>query len=156
MSTIDMKHTSRRRRERGVAAVEFALIAPIFFILLIGIMEMGRLFFYWNSATEATRLGARIAVVCDVNPSQSATNPVIKNMQRLLPILKPSNITIAYSPTGCDASSCVSVTVSVSNVNNIGTAVPFLKPFSVGIPSFSTTLPRESLDSQGGTNPSCS
>jgi Flp pilus assembly protein TadG len=156
MRTIDTKRRSRRRRERGVAAVEFALIAPLFFMLLIGIMEMGQLFFYWNSATEATRLGARIAVVCDIDSSQSATNPVIKHMRRLLPILKPSNVTVTYSPSGCDATSCVSVTVSVSNVNNIVTAVPFVKPFSVGIPSFSTTLPRESLDSQGGTNPSCS
>jgi Flp pilus assembly protein TadG len=155
MRTIDIKLRYGRRRERGVAAVEFALIAPVFFMLLIGIMQMGLFFFYWNTATEATRLGARVAVVCDVNTSQSATNPVIKNMRRMLPILQPSNITVAYSPAGCDATSCVSVTVSVSNVT-VGTVVPFVKPFSIGIPKFSTTLPRESLDSQSGTNPTCS
>ena len=50
-----------------MAAVEFALVAALFFTLLIGIMEMGRVLFYWNSAAEATRLGARLAVVCDLN-----------------------------------------------------------------------------------------
>jgi Flp pilus assembly protein TadG len=155
MKTIAIKYTYGRRRERGVAAVEFALIAPVFFMLLIGIMQMGLFFFYWNTATEATRLGARVAVVCDVNASQSATNPVIKNMRRMLPILQPSNISVAYSPAGCDATSCVSVTVSVSNVT-VGTVVPFVKSFSIGIPNFSTTLPRESLNSQSGTNPTCS
>lgn len=43
-----------RKLQRGVAAVEFALVAGIFFSLLIGIMEMGRVLFYWNTATEAT------------------------------------------------------------------------------------------------------
>ena len=61
-----MKSPRHLLRQRGVAAVEFALIASIFFMLLIGIMEMGRILFYWNTATEATRLGARLAVVCDI------------------------------------------------------------------------------------------
>ena len=53
-------------KQRGVAAVEFALIASIFFTLVFGVMEMGRMLFYMNTAAEATRLGARVAVVCDV------------------------------------------------------------------------------------------
>ncbi|WP_118178782.1 TadE/TadG family type IV pilus assembly protein [Paraburkholderia phosphatilytica] len=154
MNTTLIRQRRYRRRERGVAAVEFALVAPMFFMLLIGIMEMGRVLFYWNSAAEATRFGARVAVVCDVNASQSSTNPVVKDMQRILPVLQPSNVTVAYSPSGCDATSCVSVTVSVANIN-VNTLVPFV-PFSVVLPSFSTTLPRESLSSQGGTNPTCS
>lgn len=154
MNTTLIRQRRYRQRERGVAAVEFALVAPMFFMLLIGIMEMGRVLFYWNSAAEATRFGARVAVVCDVNASQSSTNPVVKDMQRILPVLQPSNVTVAYSPSGCDATSCVSVTVSVANIN-VNTLVPFV-PFSVVLPSFSTTLPRESLSSQGGTNPTCS
>lgn len=153
MRTIDIQRTYRRRHERGVAAVEFALLAPMFFMLLIGIMEVGRVLFYWNTAAEATRLGARVAVVCDVNASQSSTNPMIKDMQHLLPILTPANVTVAYSPAGCDATSCVSVTVSVSNIT-VNTLVPFV-PFSVALPPFTTTLPRESLNSQSGTNPTC-
>jgi len=55
---------SLRKSQRGAAAVEFALVAIVFFMLLIGIVEMGRVLFTWNAAAEATRYGARVAVVC--------------------------------------------------------------------------------------------
>ncbi|MFX1716233.1 TadE/TadG family type IV pilus assembly protein [Paraburkholderia sp. A1RO-5L] len=141
------------KRQTGVAALEFALVSTIFFTLLIGVMEMGRVLFYFNSAAEATRLGARVAVVCDINSSQAATNPVVRDMQKMLPILQPANVSVVYTPSGCDASSCTAVTVSVTNVT-INTVVPFV-PFNVTMPPFTTTLPRESLNSVNGTNPSC-
>lgn len=55
--------------QRGVAAVEFALVAIPFFLLLFGAMEFGRLFYLWNTAQEVTRNAARQAVVSsfDVN-----------------------------------------------------------------------------------------
>ncbi|ANB76578.1 pilus assembly protein TadG [Paraburkholderia phytofirmans OLGA172] len=153
MSKFNIHRLPGARRQRGVAALEFALISTIFFTLLIGVMEMGRVLFYWNSAAEATRLGARVAVVCDINSSQSASNPVIKDMQQMLPILQPSNVTVTYTPSGCDASSCTAVTVAVANVT-VNTVVPFV-PFTLSMPPFTTTLPRESLSSVNGTNPTC-
>ncbi|MFP3563248.1 TadE/TadG family type IV pilus assembly protein [Paraburkholderia sp. SIMBA_030] len=154
MKTLNIHRSRGARRQCGAAALEFALISMVFFTLLIGIMEMGRVLFYWNTAAEATRLGARVAVVCDINSSQSASNPVIAQMQQLLPILQPANVTVAYTPSGCDASSCIAVTVSVTNVT-VSTVMPFM-PLSISMPPFSTTLPRESLNSVNGTNPTCS
>ena len=55
------------KRQHGAALVEFALIALLFFILLLGIIEFGRLWFTYNTLVEATRRGARIAAVCPVN-----------------------------------------------------------------------------------------
>lgn len=49
--------------QRGVAAVEFALIAIPFFLLLFGAMEFGRLLYLLNTAQEVTRNAARQAVV---------------------------------------------------------------------------------------------
>ncbi|EUC14344.1 TadE/TadG family type IV pilus assembly protein [Paraburkholderia hospita] len=158
MNRLNIHRLPGARRQRGVAAVEFALILMLVFLpLLIGIMEMGRVLFYWNTAGEATRMGARVAVVCDINSSQNANNPVIRNMQQLLPILQPSNVTIEYTkdtPGSCDATSCTAVTVSIANVA-VNTVVPFV-PFNLTMPPFSTRLPRESLNSVGGTNPTCS
>ena len=45
-----------RGRQRGAAIIEFALVAMIFFTLLIGVMEFGRWLFTLNAAGEATRL----------------------------------------------------------------------------------------------------
>ena len=134
-----------RSRQRGTAAVEFALIASLLFMLLFGVMEMSRVLFYWNTATEATRLGARLAVVCNKDAAA-----IKARMNDLHSLLAPANIDIAYTPGGCDINTCRTVTVSITGMN-VSTFIPFV-PLNLRMPSFSTTLPRESLDS---TNPDC-
>jgi hypothetical protein len=52
-----------RRSRRGQALAEFALVAPIFFLLLFGIIEAGRFMFYYEVLNHATREGARYAIV---------------------------------------------------------------------------------------------
>ena len=137
---------ANRLKQRGAASVEFALIASLLFTLLFGIMEMSRVLFYWNTATEVTRLGARLAVVCDKDDTAIKTS-----MNEMLGILTPSNIAVAWTPGGCNINSCQSVTVSITGLN-VATFIPFV-PLNLSMPSFSTTLPRESMDS---ANPDCS
>ena len=43
--------------------VEFALVAPVFFLLLFGIIEGGRFILYYQTLNNATREGARYAIV---------------------------------------------------------------------------------------------
>lgn len=135
--------------QRGAAVVEFALVAVLFFSVLIGVVEVSRVLFYWNTAAEATRLGARMAVVCDADAA------IIKaRMRSLLPMLSASNIQLDYSPGGCDSdaatarSTCQSVSVSVNGVS-VKTFVP-LMPAALTMPAFTTTLSRESMDSSSG------
>lgn len=128
-------------RQRGMAAVEFALLAGFLFTLLFGVIEMSRVLFYWNTATEATRLGARLAVVCDQNSAAT----VKARMQEMLGILQVGNIDIAYLPSSCDVNSCRSVTVSITGMT-VATMIPFI-PLNIAMPPFTTTLPRESMDS---------
>ena len=47
----------------GQALVEFALVAPIFFLLLFSIIEGGRFILYYQALNNATREGARYAIV---------------------------------------------------------------------------------------------
>lgn len=49
--------------ELGQALVEFALVAPFFFLLLFGIIEAGRFVVYYETLSNATREGARYAIV---------------------------------------------------------------------------------------------
>jgi hypothetical protein len=53
----------RRRSQRGAVAVEFALIAPILFLLVFGIIDFGNAFQAWDAASTAAREGTRIGVV---------------------------------------------------------------------------------------------
>jgi len=51
------------RNDRGQTAVEFALIAPIIIVLLLGIVQVGLAFHNYITLTDAARAGARQAVV---------------------------------------------------------------------------------------------
>jgi len=54
------------KARRGAAALEFALVAPVFFILLIGVFDLSILFFLLltleNAALDAARFGSTGAV----------------------------------------------------------------------------------------------
>ena len=59
------------RREDGVAMTEFALILPIFMVIVAGMLGFGRVFFYWIQANHVANETARWAVV-DHNPYETA------------------------------------------------------------------------------------
>lgn len=52
-----------RHREDGAAAVEFALVAMLFFTLLFGAIQFGYTFFEYISVAHAAREGARWAAL---------------------------------------------------------------------------------------------
>lgn len=59
-------------KSRGQALPEFALVVPLFVMLLFGIIEAGRFIFYYETLANATREGARYAIV---NGASSLTCP---------------------------------------------------------------------------------
>jgi hypothetical protein len=80
-------------RQRGASIVEFAFIALMFFTLLFGIVEFGRLFFNINSVQEITRRAAREQVVRWV----LATDAVQREA-----VLRPSSTGTVYYPGAID------------------------------------------------------
>lgn len=52
-----------RKNRKGAAAVEFALIAPVFFLLIFGMIEFGRMIMVQQIVTNASREGARMAIL---------------------------------------------------------------------------------------------
>jgi hypothetical protein len=55
------------RREDGVAMAEFALVVPVFLVIIAGLLAFGRIFFYWIETNHLASETARWAVV-DRNP----------------------------------------------------------------------------------------
>jgi hypothetical protein len=55
------------KSEDGVAITEFALVIPVFMIVVAGLLAFGRVFFYWIGANHLANETARWAVV-DRNP----------------------------------------------------------------------------------------
>ena len=93
--------TARRRgcRDRGAAAVEFALIVPIVFLLLVGIITFGFVLNAQVTITQAAREGARLAAICYQDPSCSST--VVARTQGAAP-----GLTIPAGGVSVDTSGC--------------------------------------------------
>ncbi|MET3131781.1 hypothetical protein AAKU55_002044 [Oxalobacteraceae bacterium GrIS 1.11] len=55
----------RGGREAGVAAVEVAMLLPLFLGMIFMILEVGRAMYLWNTVQEVTRHAARDATISD-------------------------------------------------------------------------------------------
>ena len=53
----------QRSRRRGASLVEFAFVAPIFFIMVLGLVEIGRACMVTELLTEAARRACRAGVI---------------------------------------------------------------------------------------------
>ena len=58
-----MSEFRSRNKTRGQALAEFALVAPILFLMFFGIIEFGRFILAYTELNNATREGARYAIV---------------------------------------------------------------------------------------------
>jgi len=54
---------SKQHKRRGAAVVEMALILPIFFAVVLGIIEFGRAMMVGQMVTNAAREGSRMAIL---------------------------------------------------------------------------------------------
>lgn len=60
-SDDERKGWRRRNHERGATLVEFAVVAPLLFLLLFGVIEFGRAIATYTAVTTAAREAARFA-----------------------------------------------------------------------------------------------
>jgi len=167
-----MKNYSRRQRQQGAAAVEFAIIALLLFTLLFGILEFGRLFYVYNTVQEVTRHAAREAVVRWVDNSNTSPAKVLAlfggtsipagaeitaaniDIQYLtasgavpspFPLSASDNIAACLTgPAGCIA--LVQVSIIGANYAPMVGLFPFL---NLPIPASTVTMPAESLGYTG-------
>ncbi len=140
-----LTHMKTNKYQRGVYGIEFVLVAGFFFLLLFAVMEVGKVMYYFSTATESTRRAARLAAVCDKD-----ANVISTSVTDRLPFLTEDNVSVEYIPDGCTVANCRLITVGLTNAVYTSSIVPI----SVTMPAFSTTIPRESMDSS--LNADCS
>lgn len=86
------KPALRRRRlsrgsRRGTVTVEFAFVAPIFIVTLLGVAEASRALSMQNQLASAAREGARIAAMDRTNfldEGETANDKLISDVENLL------------------------------------------------------------------------
>jgi Flp pilus assembly protein TadG len=144
-----MKHL----RERGATTVEFALVLILFLTFLLGIVDFSRMLFTWNAAGEATRAGARYAVVCDDTGRKDA---VLARMRLMLPQI--GDISLAWAPAGCTSTTCQGVTVTITSLDYqwISPIAGLTRLAPMALPTFSTYLPREIMHQDPNSAAICS
>lgn len=149
-------------KNAGLAVVEFAVVGLLAFIFLFSAFEFARLMYTWNSLTEGTRRGARVAAVCPLNHTAIANvtiyrSPTGTDLGLGFPGLTTGNVLIEYL-TGAGTTTTVRadvayVRVSITNFQ-LRLFIPVIEP-TITMPSFSTTLPAESLGIVPGSTPQC-
>ena len=133
-------------RQDGVVAVEFIVLFPLLMLVLLGIMEFGHVFYVRLTRTNASREGARAAVMFHSPASEriswaqtQAATTVTNYLNNRLPGVKWTvpDPEVSGSTTG----STVKVTVNATDVSMVlGTLVNAFKTLSV---SAQTTMKME-------------
>ena len=155
-----------KHHQKGAETVEFAMICLLLFALVFAVIEFGRALFVWNALTEATRRGARMAVICPYQspiPTQVAIFDVIDGSLSTSPIvadLTPAMVNVSYlDKTGiatADQTLINFVQVTISGYTH--TLIIPLWSRTLTTPSFTTTLYSESLGAipaVAATTPAC-
>jgi Flp pilus assembly protein TadG len=60
---VTRHHRTRTSTRRGQALAEFAIVAPLFFLVLFAVIDFGRYVYYVQVLNNAAREGARYAIV---------------------------------------------------------------------------------------------
>lgn len=120
-----MRHFKRRslNQRQGAVAVEFAMTAPLLFLILFGCLELGHANMVFNVAEAAAYEGAREGIV----PGATAAD-VTAATQRLLNIsrIRASQITVTPNNLGSNTES-IRVTVEIPYNENAFVVPSFTK-----------------------------
>ena len=124
-----------RRRSRGVAAIEFALLLVPLLVMLTGITELGRALYYYNTIAKSARDAARLMSTQAPSDADSAAlvaaatcgavygNPGCTGAP-LVPGLAPAMLSM------CDPQSCPGTHANIAT----GTGVANLVTVTIGGP----------------------
>ena len=142
---------NRKRSQKGIAVVEFTIVASVLLLVLFTIMDAGRYMYTSQILNDITRQAARLATVCQVgDPDIGDAAGITANAPSTY---SSSNLTIEYlNESGAvvanPASNYDAIKSVRAKVNNVGYQSFSLLPLftsSDAFPEFVTEVPAENL-----------
>ncbi|NCU85492.1 MAG: pilus assembly protein [Betaproteobacteria bacterium] len=160
--------TSRLRDHDGSAFLEMAVGASMFLMLVFALIEFGRFMLTYNTTSEATRLGARLAATCTAGSTDTAAHQRIRDKLAFwakaggyaIPAAATNSwLTFSYfdaSGAACTtAATCQTVQVATSGLS-ANLLIPGI-PLTIALPAFPVRVVRETMNASpnGTANPAC-
>lgn len=102
----------RRRGERGQAVVEFAVVLPLLVLLLLGIMEFGRVIHSLLTIQNAAREGARLGITPDTTDAEIEAR-VRQLADSLEGSADPARLRVEVAPAPAERTAGQNLTVTV-------------------------------------------
>jgi Flp pilus assembly protein TadG len=99
----------RSKARRGIAVTEFAIVAPIFFLMVVGFIEFGRALMVQQVLINAARVGARQASTTGATLSQVETA-----VEEYAEGVAVPGVEVAVSPDPGGATPGTTITVTTS------------------------------------------
>ncbi|HWK88231.1 MAG TPA: TadE/TadG family type IV pilus assembly protein [Xanthobacteraceae bacterium] len=91
------------RCRSGVAAIEFAIVAPVFFLMVFGLLAYAIYFGMVHSVQQLAADAARASVAGITSDERAAlARSNIANALSSYPLLDPRKLTVAAAPSGTD------------------------------------------------------
>jgi len=103
------KRLLRTSARLGVAATEFAIIAPLFFLLVIGMLEFGRALMVQQVLINGSRVGARQAITTGATAAD-----VVDAVEEYTSSVAVPGVDVTVSPNPATATAGTTITVTTS------------------------------------------
>ena len=120
----------QKLNERGVVAAEFALLLPVFLLILFGIIEFGMMMYGREIVTNAAREGARAGIV--QGPPKRTSSEITTIANNYLTGTGITQADVTFTPAGVGLSTPNMLTVTAQYSYNF--LIPYI-PAVVGIPN---------------------
>ena len=113
----------RFRSQKGQAMTEFAIVAPILLLILMGIMQLGVVYNNWVTLTDAARAGARKAAVCRSGCSPDATTAATNAVKNSAANLNQANLGVTVTSTWAQGADATVTATYPWSINVMGVVV---------------------------------
>ena len=127
----------RLHEQHGTAMVEMALVMPILLLIVLGIVDFGRVMNYWNNVNQIASDGARFAAV-NSNPGTTSA-PAFPDFRQWLRAQAETGelrdgVVAGGTPADCPDATNSTCSQSVTSKLNVCVDSPTGQPLTVGNP----------------------
>lgn len=162
-AVTDRRPGAARERSRGQALVEFAVIVPVFLLLLFALLDFGRVIYAQQTITQDAREGARVGLVAahDSPVTTTSYQKIRDAALKMAPGVTLTNANITGLAGACastvadsisaatcffpDGVSCTDPTNQPRVVVKISVTVPLLTPIISNLVGSSLTPTAQSI-----------